>query len=264
MTKRLGQLESTAFAYAQMRSLRQIAQGELCENLGITPRQERDLLGRMARRGLIARVRRGLYLFPSRLPLGGVWTPDEATAVNALMEDCGGTYQITGPNAFQRYGFDEQISTRLFIYNDALSGERSVGQVNLTLIKVATDRLGSTESIERSDGQTLVYSSRARTLVDAVYDWSRFDTLPRAFGWIRRDIENGDTDPKALVKAILKFGNQGAIRRVGAVLEELGIEESLLKKLSRALRSTTSQIPFDPTRPKRGPINKRWGVARND
>lgn len=264
MAKRLGQLESTALAYAQMRSLRQIAQGELSENLGITPRQERDLLGRMARRGLIARVRRGLYLFPPKLPLGGVWTPDEATAVNALMEDCGATYQITGPNAFQRYGFDEQVPARLFMYNDALSGQRSIGQLNLTLIKVVSDRLGSTESVKRPDGQTLVYSSRERTLVDAVYDWSRFDTLPRAFGWIRRDIENGGTEPKALVEVALQFGNQGTIRRVGAVLEELGIDESLLKKLSKALRSTTSQIPFDPTRPKRGPIKKRWGVARND
>ena len=50
----------------------------------------------------------------------------------------------------------------------------------LTLIKVADKRLGSTDKVETAEGQTAVYSSRVRTLLDAVYDWSRFNSLPRA------------------------------------------------------------------------------------
>ena len=34
-----------------------------------------------------------------------------------------------------------------------------------------------------------MYSSRARTLVDAVYDWSRFGSLPRAYEWVRADLK---------------------------------------------------------------------------
>ena len=30
------------------------------------------------------------------------------------MEDRGGTYQICGPNTFSRYGFDEQVPTRVY------------------------------------------------------------------------------------------------------------------------------------------------------
>ena len=33
---------------------------------------ERELLGRMSRSGMIANIRKGLYLFPPRLPLGGI------------------------------------------------------------------------------------------------------------------------------------------------------------------------------------------------
>ena len=46
---------------------------------------------------MIAKVRNGLYLFPAKLPLGGVWTPDDATAINALIADKQARYQITGP-----------------------------------------------------------------------------------------------------------------------------------------------------------------------
>ena len=139
----------------------------------------------MARGGLIARVRPGLYLVPAQLPLGGAWSPDEILALNTLMEDRQGRYQICGPNAFNRYGFDEQIPTRVYAYNNRISGERSIGAVALTLIKVADGRLGDTEEVRTRKAGPAVYSSRVRTLVDAVYDWSRFNSLPRAYDWIR-------------------------------------------------------------------------------
>src|SRR5690625_4315036 len=101
--------ENIFMAYAQMRNLREVRTGDLIESLHLSPKQERDLLSRLSRRGSIAQVRRGLYLVPMRLPLGGAWTPDEATAINALMDDKQGRYQITGPSAFSHYGYDEQI-----------------------------------------------------------------------------------------------------------------------------------------------------------
>jgi len=48
-----------------------------------------------------------------RLPLGGQWTPSEALALNALILDEGGRYQICTPNAFNRYGLHEHIPARL-------------------------------------------------------------------------------------------------------------------------------------------------------
>ncbi len=137
-------------------------------------------MSRLSRGGLIARVRQGLYLVPPQLPLGGAWTPGEALALNALMEDRGGRFQICGPNAFNRYGFDNQIPNRIYAYNNRISGKRAIGSVLLMLIKVANDRLGETEEAILG-GERVLYSSRVRTLVDAVYDWSRFNSLPRGY-----------------------------------------------------------------------------------
>ena len=141
MKRKLGQLESQLLAFAQMRKTRTLATGDLQETLHLTAKQERELLSRMARGRLIARVRQGLYLVPARLPLGGAWTPNEAEALNTLMRDAQGRYQICGPNVFNMYGFDDQVPVRVYAYNNRISGERKIGVVEITLIKVSDARL---------------------------------------------------------------------------------------------------------------------------
>lgn len=264
MKRRLGRQESQMLAYLQMRRQKTVRAGDLTGPLRLTRLQERELFRRMARGGLIARVRRGLYLVPLQLPLGGSWSPDEALALNTLMEDRKGRYQISGPNAFNRYGFDPQIPNRVYAYNDRISGERAIGAVRLTLIKVATERLGDTEEARTALGQTAVYCSRTRTLVDAVYDWSRFNSLPRAFIWTRAELKARRVAANDLVGVTLRYGNVATIRRIGALLEREGADRALLRKLERALEPSASLIPWIPTRPKRGTIDRRWGVVWNE
>jgi predicted transcriptional regulator of viral defense system len=264
MKRTLGKLETQLLAYIQMRELRAVRTGELLRPLGLTREQERELFRRLARGKLIARVRPGLYLVPQRLPLGGSWSPDEILALNTLIEDRGGRYQICGPNAFNRYGFDEQVPARVYAYNNRISGERSVGSVQLTLIKVADVRLGGTEEVRTSEGLVATYASRARALVDAVYDWARFNSLPRGFGWIRRELAKKRVTPADLVDMTLRYGDVGTIRRMGVLLEREGVDARLLRKLERKLPRSSGLIAWNPTRPKRGSISRRWGVVVND
>lgn len=264
MKSRLGRQETQALAYLQMRRQRTVKVGDLVRALRVTPLQERELFRRLSKGRLIARVRPGLYLVPAQLPLGGTWSPDEALALTTLIKDRGGRGQICGPNAFSRYGFSTQIPNRTYAYNDRISGTRNVGSVALTLIKVATARLGDTETVRDDDGVEVMYSSRARTLVDAVYDWSRFNSLPRAYEWIATDLKKKRTKAADLVRITIKYGDVGTIRRIGALLDREGTAEPLLKKLERALPSSSSLIPWIPRRPKRGRIDRRWGIIWND
>jgi predicted transcriptional regulator of viral defense system len=264
MKRGLGQIERMLFAYVQMRGTSTVRTGELVGPLQLSPPRERNLLSRLAKAGLIVRVWRGLYLVPRKLPIGGQWSPDEALAVNTLMRELAGRYQICGPTAFNRYGLDGQVSNRVYVYNNRLSGERTIGAVALTLIKVADGRLGDTEEVEAADGERAVYASRTRTLVDGVYDWSRFNTLPRAFGWIRAELAAGRVIAPELVRVTLRYGDVGTIRRIGALLERTGVATALLRKLERALEPSSSFIAWNPARPKRGTLDRRWGVVWND
>ncbi|MBI5528669.1 MAG: hypothetical protein HY897_20250 [Deltaproteobacteria bacterium] len=242
-----------------------IRAGDLAASvLRLAPEQEQKLLSRLSRGGLIARVKNGVYLVPPRLPLGGAWTPTDAEVMIALMEEKQGRYQICGPNAFNLYGFDDQVPNRVYAYNNRVSGDRRVGAVDLTLIKVDDARLGDTEEREFGGQAKAVYASRTRSLVDAVYDWSRFEGIPRGFEWISRELESGRVIAERLVECALRFGDVGTIRRVGALFERLGVAESLVRKLESALKPTSSPIPWIPTRPKRGKASTRWGVVFNE
>ena len=260
----LGPLETQLLTFTQTLGRPMVTAQELISALGWTPAQERRVVSRMARKGLIARVRPGLYLVPPRLPPGGRWSPGEFLALATLMNDRGARYQVSGPNAFHRYGWTEQVPNRLYVYNNRISGVRRIGPVAMTLIKVDDERLGGTEVVRTPDGVDVVYASRARSLVDAVYDWPRFESLPQAFEWIRREVEKDDAFAAEFVRMAIQFGNQGTLKRVGALLERVEVSEHLLRRLERQIQTSTSFIPWIPGRQKRGTINKRWGVVIND
>ena len=264
MKRGIGRLEAQFLAYTQLRGWTTVRTGDLRKPMGLSAIQERKLFSRLARAGIIARVWRGLYLVPPTLPLGGKWSPRDGLALATLMAARGGRYQMCGLNAFNRYGFDEQMPNRTYAYNNRLSGDRRVGSLQLTLIKVDDARLGATEEIASQSGDPpAIYSSRARSLVDAVYDWSRFGTLPRAYSWIRNELLAKRVDAADLVELTLRYGDKGTVRRIGLLLEDAGVPERLLRKLERRLPVTSSAIPWIPDRAKRGSVSRRWGVVRN-
>ena len=262
--KQLGKMENLFFAYVQMRRLKTVRSGDMQDALDLSAIQERKLLSRLSRAKMITRVRRGLYLVPERLPLGGIWTADATLALNTLMEELGGQYQICGLNAFNYYGYDEQMPMRIYAYNNKISGERTLGAITVNLIRVDVKRLGATKKVKREDGIIAVYPSRARALLDAVYDWARFNTLPRAYRWIRSDLRGRRVTPEELAGVTLRFGDIGTVRRIGALLESEGAEETTLRKLEKPLKPTSAFIPFVPGKPKKGKANKRWGVVMNE
>lgn len=263
MKRQLGGLERQLLAYAQLRNRTSIRENEVQTALGLSAAQSQALLRRLSRGGLAARVRPGLFLLPERLPLGA-WSPDEIEALTALMEDQGARWQLCGPSAFNRYGFDEQVPNRLYVYNNRFSGSRTVGIVRMTLIKVADERLGETELLPVSGGRTAIYSSRVRTLIDAIRDASRYGSLPRAYRWVRQDLAQGKTTVEQLVAVALKVGDKATRRRLGVLLEREGASESQRALLEKSLPPTSATIPFDPTRPKLGSYSRRWGVIVND
>ncbi len=268
MSNAIGKLEIQLLAYSQSREKRSIEAGELVHDLRWTAEQERKILSRLSHKGLIVRIRRGLYLVPQRLPMGGKWSPGEFLALTTLIDDRRGRYQISGPSTFHRYGWADQIPNRVYAYNNRISGDRQVGPIALTLIKVADERLGGTEVVRTPEGIEMVYASKARSLMDAVYDWSRFGTLPRAFDWLKTEIEGDDSFASELIQVTIQFGNQATIRRTGAVLEKCGVQGHLLRRLERGLRPSSSFIPMAPNaekkgKPKKGKTSKRWGVVFN-
>lgn len=261
---RLGRLETQFFAYVQFKGITRVRLGEIAPALGITRNQERELLSRLARRRWIVRIWRGLYAVPERLPPGGVWSPGEHETLAILMQELKGRYQMTGATAFNFHGFDEQVPNWIVAYNNRLSGRRRIGGTDYLFIRVSDKRLGGTFSLRMPGGVRAVYSNKARTLMDAVYDWARFDGIPRAYGWIRAAVRRDPELAGDLMQCARLFGNKGTLRRIGHILTKERCTGGRLAVAQRNRSNSRALIPLDPTRPARGRCDYTWGIIDNE
>lgn len=262
-TAQLGPLETQFFAWVQLKNRSLVRTKEIGRVLNLTPSSETKLFSRLCRAQLALRLMNGLYLVPTKIPPGGKWGPNPYWVLDHFMAALGSEYQITGQAAFHRYGFSEQVPNQIAVYNTKLSGRRNIGTVSYEFIKVTEDRLGGTDPQDISEGIKVPFSSRGRTLVDAFYDWSRFGTLPKAIQWTR-DRAHDKVLVRELISAATHHGNIGTIRRIGYALAAAGVSNQALRPLTDELKGTSSFLPFIPSAPKRGFVDKKWGLVVNE
>jgi predicted transcriptional regulator of viral defense system len=259
----LGSLSSRFFSYVQLKKLDIVRTGEIAPILNISASQERDLFRRLSDSGWILRLKRGLYLVPPRIPAGGKYSPGTALILQKLMEEEKGRYQICGPPAFNFYGFDDQVPSVTYLYNNRISGKRSIGSLAFQFIKVADERLGAINAVRTREDIEMIYSSRARTLMDAVYDWYRFNSLPRGYEWIKEEVKSESKFTSEFIDVTAKYGNVATIRRIGYLLDTLGLNPKIMNRLRRQLSTSSSLIPWIPGRSAQGTINRKWGIIIN-
>jgi predicted transcriptional regulator of viral defense system len=180
------------------------------------------------------------------------------------MRELKGRYQITGATAFNFHGFDDQMPNWIIAYNNRLSGCREIGGANYLFIKTPDNRLGGTCILRTPDGVRAVYSSKARTLMDAVYDWSRFSGIPRVYRWIESTVKKDAVLADELARVTRRYGNQGTLRRIGFILSRAQPDGEAASSILRAISNGKSLIPLIPTRPARGRSDTTWGIIVNE
>jgi predicted transcriptional regulator of viral defense system len=259
----LGSLSARFFAYVQLKKLDIVRTGEIAPILDISASQERDLFRRLSDSGWILRLKRGVYLVPPRIPAGGKYSPGAALILQKLMEETQGRYQVCGPTAFNFYGLDDQIPSVTYLYNNRISGKRSIGSLAFHFIKVAGERLGDVNAVRTRDNIEMIYSSKARTLLDAVYDWSRFNSLPRGYDWIKGEIKDEPELASEMIEVTVQYGNMATMRRIGYLLDTLVRNPKVMNRLQRQLTTSSSLIPWIPGRSAKGTINRKWGIIVN-
>lgn len=259
-----GPLESRLLSWSQMTGQQCVPTSKVSETLRIPPGRVSRLFDRMARDGVAIQLTRGLYLLPEKLPPGGRWQPPVETALWHYLEAKQAKWQETGLAAFNHYGLSEQVANVVTVYNDKVSDRRFFGKLEAVFIKVKADRLGSAieQEIIQGKPERRRIGTLARVVLDAVYDYSRFGPLPTAYRWI----EERKTDKQFLadlVQCTTKYGNVASSRRIGWLLESLGVPERVWFPLKKALKKSSAFIPLDPGQPVKGATNKKWGVVEN-
>ena len=184
--KMLGPMGVQFFAWTQLENKNQVQTGDLIKSMNLSPTQEANLLYNLSSSGFIIKLWRGFYLVPQKIPAKGVWSPSPYLIINKYMENVGATkFYISGPAVFNQYGYTNQLSSWFTIYNDKISKRIYILQYRLDFTKVVSNRLGAVKKIKATTdkGQYIWarFSSPEQTLLDAVYDYKKFGTLPKAY-----------------------------------------------------------------------------------
>jgi predicted transcriptional regulator of viral defense system len=230
------------------------------ELLGISTLTAPLVLGRLARSGWLARVRRGLYLV---LPLeadretGAV--EDPWVLARELFSPC----YIGGWTAAEHWGLTEQLFRSTFVVTAATTRDSSPAFLGseFHIVRSSTSRVAGVASIWRGREKVAI-SDRERTIADAFAAPGWVGGIRHLTQILRAYRSSAEWSPERLVARVAETGSGAAFKRLGFLTEiVLGGDPYIVE---RALaRRTTGVIRLDPGIPGRGSLSTRWRLWKN-
>ena len=240
-------------------SPRFIEPADVVSALGVDAETSAQKLARWATDGWVRRVRRGLYIgVPVEASDPGAWSEDALLVAAAVWSPC----YFTGWTAANHWSLSEQVFRTTVLKTTTRvrrSSERLLDRDYL-VSHVADDALSWGLKSEWRDEIKLQFADPARTVVDIL-------DAPRLGGGIRHVAEVvaaylEDGDPAVLVEYGDRLGNRTVFKRLGYIIEALGLDMPELVMASRE-RISTGISPLDPDGPPGGRRVMRWGLRLN-
>jgi predicted transcriptional regulator of viral defense system len=234
----------------------------LARPIGVAEAYVPELLHRLNRAGLIQRIKQGSYVLA-----GHRVTIHPFVVGMALVERSA----VSGWSALNYHGFTDQIplvvslTTTRRTTTPAMRGARKgsastweVVGLEFEIVTILERRFFGHEDIWLGEDRARIFD-RERAVLDCF-------AMPRRFGGISEGLaivveHRGQLDPARLVAYAVRYGADSVARRVGFALEHAEVEPEILEPLRAIMKDGLR--PLDPTRPSRGPIDRRWQLRNN-
>lgn len=228
--------------------------------LHLDPPHARRLVRYFAERGWLARARRGLYVtVPLDAGRSGEWTEDPWLLAEKSFSPC----YIGGWSACEHWGFTDQVFREVLVLTTRRVRRRAVvlqGQP-IQLRSIKKSLLFGTQGIWR--GLTKVdVSDPTRTIVDVLRDPELGGGIRHVAEILRQYFESEHRADERLIEYGDKVGNRTLFKRLGYLLDALGISADDLKAACRE-RISAGVTALDPTSAVHGTINRRWNLRVN-
>ncbi|MGZ5440867.1 MAG: type IV toxin-antitoxin system AbiEi family antitoxin domain-containing protein [Thermoanaerobaculia bacterium] len=230
------------------------------ELLGVEANAASLTLGRLVRRGWLARVRRGLYLIlPLEAGRDGTAIEDPWMLAMELYAPC----YIGGWTAAEHWGLTEQLFRATFVVTAAnirRSKETLLG-AEFHLARGTEERVAQVGQVWRG-GERIAVSDRERTVADALAN-------PGWVGGVRQLVEilgayreSKEWNQNRLIKRMEEVATGASFKRLGYLAEAILKPDPILVNEALA-RRTSGVVKLDPAIAERGRINSRWGLFVN-
>ncbi len=219
----------------------------------------RELLSDMTKRGLLMRVKRGLYYIIPYEKDADKYIPDWHILAEYLTKDTDhyiGYYSaLQIHNLITQPSLKEQIVVAKQVHPSLLS----IKGIDFQFIYHNSKHYFGTKKIWIDNFNKVICSDLEKTIIDCLFqpDYAGGITeIARAIHLSRHDIKYNN-----LLDYIKKFNSQAVIKRLGFLLDILQIETDILNDL-QYLR-TGSTVLLDTELPKSGKVISKWSIQQN-
>ena len=209
----------------------------------------RELLSDMTRRGLLMRVKRGLYYVIPYEQDAETFMPDWHLLAEYLVQDA--KYYIGYYSALQVHNLITQPSLKeqIVVSRQIRPSTIKVKEVPFQFIYHNEKHFFGTKKIWIDNFNKVICSDLEKTFIDCLFkpDYAGgIVEIARAI-YISRDK--------------IKFNSQAVIKRLGFILEILKIETNIIEDLQKL--KTNSVVLLDTELPKSGKIKSKWSIQQN-
>ncbi len=233
---------------------------EAAEILAMDSAATRKLLSYLVGRGWLTSVSHGLYVAP---PLDATdptaWREDPWIVAAKLFAPC----YVGGWSACEHWGLTDQVFREIVVVSARRSRRRAtVIQDTPFRVKVRSEhKFFGTQTVWRGRVSVAV-SDPTRTIVDVLDDPSIGGGMRHVADIITSYVEEGYRDDAQLDEYASRLGNRTVYKRLGYVIEAVGIAAPELAGLCLT-RKSSGLTGLDPTAGRSGRINRRWDLRIN-
>ncbi len=219
----------------------------------------RELLSDMTRRGLLMRLKEGIYHIIPYEVNAETFMPDWHLIAEHIVNDA--QYYIGYYSALQIHNLITQPSLKeqIVVSKQLRPSEVRIKEVPFQFIYYNEKHFFGAKKIWIDSFHKVLCSDLEKTFIDCLFkpDYAGgIVEIARAI-YISKD----KIKYNALLDYANRFGSQAVIKRLGFLLELLEIKTDIIDELQKL--KTASYIVLDTELPKKGAYNKRWSVLQN-
>ena len=227
---------------------------------GFNTNARKQIIYRLRKKRILTPITKGVYFF-SPLETGPAGSRINEYLIPPLLFPTN-NYYVGYSTMYNYYGFTDQLFQTLYILNTSRQRERIISGIRFKLIKISSNRMYGLETMNIRDVETTV-SDRERTLIDLIYFPDPVGGLRNAFDIIRSQIKTKKIEVRKLVKYAAVFPSISTRKRIGFVLEECGMPNTMLVPLKKSI-TTNALTTLYGSKSRKGTINSIWKVILDD
>jgi predicted transcriptional regulator of viral defense system len=234
--------------------------GDAAAALEIPRDEAARIVGYLASKGWLSRVRRGLFtVVPLEADVPEEWRADPWLVAARVFAPC----YIGGWSACEQWGLTEQLFRSVLVVS-AAPQRSAMTTVQGTEFRVATrqpDAIFGTRKVWRGRERVEV-SDPTKTIIDVLDDPPIGGGIRNVVDVLNEYLSSDHRHDELLVSYADQLGNRTVFKRLGYLLETLDLDAIDLIETCLSRRSA-GLAKLDPSIRSGGRITKRWGLRVN-